>query len=67
MLMEECNIRISHILREDNSLADHLANHALDNGDIEAHGFAQLDSLARRIVNLDKLQYPYLRVKVAKN
>ncbi|XP_075087486.1 uncharacterized protein LOC142169517 [Nicotiana tabacum] len=40
MLMEECNVRVSHTLREGNSLADRLANCALDSGDIEAHGFA---------------------------
>ncbi|XP_070021428.1 uncharacterized protein [Nicotiana sylvestris] len=44
MLMEECNVRASHILREGNSLADYIANCALDNGDFEAQGFAQLDS-----------------------
>ncbi|XP_070002680.1 uncharacterized protein [Nicotiana sylvestris] len=66
-LIEECNVRVSHILREGNSLADYIANCALDSGDFEAQGFAQLDSNSRMIVNLDKSQCPYLRVKAAKN
>lgn len=66
-IIEGCNVSISHILREGNSLGDHLANYALDSGDIEAQGFAQLDSQGRRIVNFDKSQYPYVRVKAARN
>ncbi|XP_070004347.1 uncharacterized protein [Nicotiana sylvestris] len=66
-LMEECNVRVSHILREGNNLEDYIANCALDSGDFEAQGFAQLDSNSRRIVNSDKSQCSYLRVKAAKN
>ncbi|XP_019242508.1 PREDICTED: uncharacterized protein LOC109222633, partial [Nicotiana attenuata] len=43
-LMEGCSIRISHIFREGNKLADHLANFALDYGNIECHDFWELDS-----------------------
>lgn len=32
ILLERCNARLSHILREDNKLVDHLVNHALDIG-----------------------------------
>lgn len=60
-------MRVSHIMREGNCLADHLANYTLDKGDIEAHSFAELDVQGRRIVNSDKLQCPYLRIKVARN
>lgn len=38
-LKEECNIRMSHIFREGNKLADHLANYALDVGNIECYDF----------------------------
>lgn len=29
-LLGECNNKVTHIYREDNKLADHLANYALD-------------------------------------
>lgn len=64
--MEGCNIKVSHIYIEGNKLANHLANYALDVGTIECHEFWHLDPQGRRIVNEEKLQYPYLRVKVAK-
>lgn len=54
-LMEDTNYVVSHIFREGNKLADHLANYALDSGDIECHEFWDLDSQGRRIVNEDKL------------
>lgn len=60
------NYKVSHIFREGNKLADHLANYAIDVGEIKCYGFLQLDSQGRRIVNKDKLQFPYLRVKVAR-
>ncbi|XP_070048893.1 uncharacterized protein [Nicotiana tomentosiformis] len=66
-IMEGFNVRISHIVREGNNLVDHLANYALDIGDIEASCFAQLDSLGRKIMNSDKSQCPYMRVKAARN
>ncbi|XP_019241572.1 PREDICTED: uncharacterized protein LOC109221549 [Nicotiana attenuata] len=62
-LMEGTNCEVSHIFREGNKLADHLANYALDFGDIECHEFGELDSFGRRIVNEDKLQCPHLRVQ----
>ncbi|XP_070056988.1 uncharacterized protein [Nicotiana tomentosiformis] len=66
-LMARSNVTVAHTLREGNSLADQLANYALDVGSIEAHNFWELDIKGRRIVNSDKLQCPYLRVKVARN
>ncbi|XP_075097918.1 uncharacterized protein LOC142175239 [Nicotiana tabacum] len=66
-IMERCNVKFSHIMREGNCLADHLANYALDMGDIGAHYFSKLDSQGRRIVNNENLQCPYLRVKVARD
>lgn len=61
-IMEACTTRVSHIFREGNRLADHLANYALDNGTFECDSFVQLDVQGRRIVNDDKLQCPYLRI-----
>lgn len=67
VLMATCEVKVSHIMREGNKLADHLANYGLDFGHMEAHGFGGLDTQGRRIVNSDKLQCPYLRVRVARN
>lgn len=66
-LMATCEVKISHIMREGNKLADHLANYALDFAPIEAHSFGGLDTQRRRIVNSDKLLCPYLRVRVARD
>nr|XP_009761667.1 PREDICTED: uncharacterized protein LOC104213819 [Nicotiana sylvestris] len=66
-LNEQSTINVTHIFREGNTLADHLANYALDEGNIECHGFWDLDSKGRRIINEDKMQCPYIRVKVARN
>ncbi|XP_019240115.1 PREDICTED: uncharacterized protein LOC109220106 [Nicotiana attenuata] len=65
-LKGEFTLRISHTFREGNYLADHLANHALDVGDMECHSFWDLDPQGRRLVNEDKMQCPVLRVKVAR-
>ncbi|XP_075082707.1 uncharacterized protein LOC142166891 [Nicotiana tabacum] len=65
-LLERCTCKVSHIYREGNKLADHLANYAIENGTFESHGYRLLDTQGRRIVNGDKLQCPYLRVKVAR-
>ncbi|XP_075080475.1 uncharacterized protein LOC107786790 [Nicotiana tabacum] len=62
-LKERCNLRISHVFREGNKLADHLANYTLDFGPIEAYHFRDLDNQSRKIVNEDKSQCPYIRVK----
>nr|XP_016469786.1 PREDICTED: uncharacterized protein LOC107792109 [Nicotiana tabacum] len=66
-LKERCNLRISHIFREGNKLSDHLANYALDFGPIEAYPFRDLDNQSRKIVNEDKSQCPYIRVKVSRS
>nr|XP_009777125.1 PREDICTED: uncharacterized protein LOC104226764 [Nicotiana sylvestris] len=62
-LKEQSIIKVTHIFREGNTLADHLANYALDEGNTECHGFWDLDSKGRRIINEDKMQCPYIRVK----
>lgn len=66
-IMSRRHVKPSHIMREGNCLADHLANYALDIGDIEAHCFQELDLKGRKIMNNDKLQCSYLRVKVVRN
>lgn len=66
-LLEGSNYMVSHIFREGNKLADHLANYALDHGNIECQEFWHLDIQGRRLVNEDKLQCQYFRVKVSKN
>ncbi|XP_070029656.1 uncharacterized protein [Nicotiana sylvestris] len=65
-LKEQSIIKVTHIFREGNTLADHLANYALDEGNTECHGFWDMDSKGRRIINEDKMQCPYIRVKVAR-
>ncbi|XP_009791286.1 uncharacterized protein [Nicotiana sylvestris] len=66
-LKEQSIIKVTHIFREGNTLVYHLANYALDEGNTECHGFWDLDSKGRRIINEDKMQCPYIRVKVARN
>lgn len=58
-LMVLCHTRISHIFREGNKLAEHLANYALDTGPIVCDVFSQLDSTERRLLNDDKLLCPH--------
>lgn len=54
-LLEGSNYKVSHTFKEGNKLADHLANYALDSGDIEYQEFWKLNTQGRRIVNEDKL------------
>lgn len=54
-LKGSCNVRVSHIMREGNKLADDLANYALDTGNFEAESFAQLETQGRRLVYNDKM------------
>ncbi|XP_075111512.1 uncharacterized protein LOC142181833 [Nicotiana tabacum] len=53
-LKEQSIIKVTHIFIEGNTLADHLANYALDEGNTECHGFWDLDSKGRRIINEDR-------------
>ncbi|XP_009779565.1 uncharacterized protein [Nicotiana sylvestris] len=66
-LLNGGNYVVSHIYREGNKLTDHIANYALDVGDIKCQDFWQLDVQGRNIVNKDKLQCPYLMVKVPRS
>lgn len=51
-----------HILREGNQIADFLANKALNAGNATLIDFRSTKAKARKIVNSNKLQSPYLRV-----
>lgn len=66
-MMARCNVTVKHTFREGNNLADHIANYALDIGPIEYNCLEDLDAQDRRLVNSDKMQCPYLRVRVARN
>ncbi|KAM3281865.1 hypothetical protein P3S67_027512 [Capsicum chacoense] len=65
-LLENLNIQVTHVMSEDNQLVDYLANSALERGDIIVHLFNELDSQGRKIINSDKFQCPYLRVRAAR-
>ncbi|XP_070054341.1 uncharacterized protein [Nicotiana tomentosiformis] len=59
--------QIVHVLREGNKLADHLENLTLDQQHIiQVHSFWELKLEGRKILNNDKLQIPYIRVRTAK-
>lgn len=65
--MSCCVVEVPHVLRERNKLKDHLANLTLENNVIiQAASFGELGTHGRRILNSDKLQVPYIRVKKAK-
>nr|XP_016475204.1 PREDICTED: uncharacterized protein LOC107796895 [Nicotiana tabacum] len=63
ILKEQSNIKVTHIFKEGNTLADHIANYALDEGNTECHGFWDLDSKGRRIINEDKMQWISSKLK----
>ncbi|XP_059288679.1 uncharacterized protein LOC132042068 [Lycium ferocissimum] len=65
-LMNNKTVRVIHIMREGNMLADHLANLALDHGEVASESFQELGIQGRRLINNDKLQLPYLRIRPCK-
>lgn len=66
-LMSKGVFQIVHVLREGNKLADHLTNLTLDQEHIiQVQLFWELESEGRKILNSDKLQIPYVRVRTAK-
>ncbi|XP_070042883.1 uncharacterized protein [Nicotiana tomentosiformis] len=61
------NMILQHIFREGNTLADFIANIVFSGaGTNQFLSFSELPSTGRRILNLDKLQTPNLRVRIAK-
>lgn len=53
---------IQHIYREGNKLADYVENYAIDKGNCVYEHFTSLEIEGRRIINIEKLKNPYLRV-----
>ncbi|KAH0746243.1 hypothetical protein KY285_007900 [Solanum tuberosum] len=63
-MMEISNTQIRHIYREANQLADFITNTAIDQeGKLQYHGFYQLPSKARGILNMDKQQIAAIRIR----
>ncbi|XP_060190463.1 uncharacterized protein LOC132619636 [Lycium barbarum] len=62
-LVEGKTIVVNHIYREGNKVADHLANLALDSGNFVANNFMEMDTHGRKLVNSDKLEEPYMRIR----
>jgi len=57
-------VHVKHMFREANNLADYLANASLDQTEtVQAHGFYDLSSKGRRIINTEKHKIPSLRIK----
>jgi len=60
-------VKIQHIFREGNQLADFLANHAAEiDRKAEYQSFKELPSTGRKIINTDKQQIPTLRIRTRK-
>ncbi|XP_060177913.1 uncharacterized protein LOC132607855 [Lycium barbarum] len=56
------HVQFAHILREGNALADFLANMVFDLvGSIKIHISQELPTAARKILNSDKSEMPYIR------
>lgn len=65
--MLQLNIHICHIFREMNQLADFIANIAIEQEHkIHHHNFNQLSSNERKILHIDKMQIPSMRVSTRK-
>ncbi|WMV31014.1 hypothetical protein MTR67_024399 [Solanum verrucosum] len=63
-MMEISNTQIRHIYREANQLADFITNTTIDQeGKLQYHGFYQLPSKARGILNMDKQQIAAIRIR----
>lgn len=59
--------QVEHVLREDSKLADHLANLTIEqHAIVQVHSFIDLDTQGRKILNSDKLQIPYIRIRTSK-
>ncbi|KAH0635938.1 hypothetical protein KY290_036338 [Solanum tuberosum] len=63
-LMETMSVRVQHSLREGNTLADYFANLVFDfAGPVEYMNFLDVPSKGKKIINLDKLSLPNMRIK----
>lgn len=59
-LWQTKEVKFMHIIREGNQLADYCANLEINGENFKCTSFQKLDSKARRILNSDKLHYPYI-------
>lgn len=59
-------INITHIMREGNQLANYLTNVALEEGEVNVESFQELGVKGRRLINNDKLNLPYLRIRTCR-
>ncbi|XP_060200867.1 uncharacterized protein LOC132629156 [Lycium barbarum] len=66
-MMGTFNVIMHHVYREGNSLADFLTNIAFDfAGTSKVNTFSELPSAGRKILNMEKMQIPNLRIRNAK-
>ncbi|KAK4708865.1 hypothetical protein R3W88_029790 [Solanum pinnatisectum] len=63
-IMQQLNVQVWHIFREENQLADFIANMAINiEHKMVFQYFHQLPSLGKNILNIDKHQVPSVRIK----
>ncbi|XP_060202517.1 uncharacterized protein LOC132630953 [Lycium barbarum] len=61
-------VRVEHVLREGNGLADFLTNYAFDfAGDHRFQSFTSLPVKARKILYTENSHIPYMRIRLAKD
>lgn len=66
-LMARGVFQVVHVLREGNKLADYLANLTIEHhAMVHVNSFVKIDIQGRKILNNDKLQIPYIRVRTTK-
>ncbi|KAL6558461.1 hypothetical protein OROMI_018811 [Orobanche minor] len=56
-------IKLSHIFREGNAVADYLANHGCEHGGFDNHDISNLKGKICGLIRLDKMSYPYIRIR----
>ncbi|KAL6550650.1 hypothetical protein OROMI_021138 [Orobanche minor] len=61
--LSKANIRLSHIFREGNGVADLLANQGCDRRDFFCSTGHDLNGKVLGLIRLDKISYPYIRCK----
>lgn len=62
-IVNQLNVQIKHIFREANQLVDFITNTTINQDSIDQfHSFIQMLRTGRKILNMDKIQIPTLRV-----
>ncbi|KAK6791865.1 hypothetical protein RDI58_010946 [Solanum bulbocastanum] len=62
--VQQQEVTIKHIYREGNQMADYLANFAIGQTTIQEYvNFAELPTIGKHIINIDKAQIPTIRIK----